>query len=341
MTQEFILGGYTKRENQGIQQISFDPESVSFSEPTLIAELENPTYVALNQAQDLLFAIHKEGDQGGIAGFKKVDGQWKLFDTEMGSDVPGCHLTYREASQTVYVANYHLGQIDVYQLTDDQLQHIQVVKHEGNGPHENQDSSHVHFTGLNKAQDLLFVCDLGADTVTSYTFEADGQITYAHDIELPGGTGPRHLVLDNEEEYAYVIGELDSTTISLKVSDDGVLTFVERYLNIPKEAVETSNGAAIRITKDNRFLYVSSRFYDAIIGYQLEGEGKLSKIQALPSHGEIPRDFILDETEQYLLVPHQDTDNIAIFEINQENGQLTFVHDETHAPECVCIMPLK
>ncbi len=341
MTQQYILGGYTNRENKGIHQISFDPETVRFGEATLIAELNNPTYVALNQAKDLLFAIHKEDERGGIAGFKKVDGQWEHFDTIMGSDIPGCHLSYREDSQTIYVANYHLGQIDVYQLKDDQLEHIQVVKHEGNGPHKNQASPHVHYTGLNKTQDLLFVCDLGNDTVTSYTFEADGQITYAHDIDLPGGTGPRHLVLDNEEEFAYVIGELDSSTISLKVSKDGEFTFVERYLNIPQEAVETSNGAAIRLTKDNRFLYVSSRFYDAIIGYQLEGEGKLSKIQSLPSHGEIPRDFILDETDHYLLVPHQDTDNIAIFEIDQENGQLTFIHDETHAPECVCIMPLQ
>lgn len=340
MTQTFILGGYTKRANKGISQISFDPSSVSFTEATFIAELDSPTFVATNKDNTLLFAIQKEDGRGGIAAFKKDGDNWTFLDSNNGSEVSGAHLTYREATQTVYVANYHLGQIDVYKLDGDALSHIQVVKHEGSGPHENQASSHVHFTGLNKAEDLLFTCDLGTDEVTSYTFDEEGKIVFAHDIKLPGGTGPRHLVLDEKEEYAYVIGELDSTTTSLKVSPKGEFEIIESHLNIPHEEVATSNAAAIRLTSDEKFLYVSSRFYDAIIAYKVLGEGKLEKIQDISSHGEIPRDFIIDETDSYVLVPHQDTDNIAIFEINKETGELTFLNDDTKAPECVCIYPI-
>ncbi|MBG9987696.1 lactonase family protein [Aerococcaceae bacterium DSM 111176] len=340
MTQTFILGGYTKRANKGISQISFDPSSVSFTEADFIAELDNPTFVTTNKANNLLFAIHKEDGRGGIAGFKKDGDNWKLIDTNMGSDIPGCHLTFREETQTIYVANYHLGQVDVFKLDGEDLSHIQVVKHEGSGPHENQPSPRVHFTGLNKAQDLLFTCDLGNDTVSSYSFEKDGKLVLAHEIKLPGGTGPRHLVLDDNEEYAYVVGELDSTTTSMKVSPSGEFEIIESHLNIPEEEVATSNGAAIRLTKDGKFLYVSSRFYDAIIAFKVLGEGKLEKVQEISSQGEFPRDFIIDETDSYVLVPHQDTDKIAIFEINKETGELTFLNDNTKAAECVCIYPI-
>lgn len=340
MTQTFILGGYTKRENKGISEISFDPSTASFTQASFIAELDNPTFVATNKAQNLLFAIHKENDRGGIAGFKKEGNAWVLFDTEMGSDIPGCHLVFREATNTIYVANYHLGQIDVYLLKDNQLSHLQVVHHTGSGPHANQASSRVHFTGLNAAQSLLFTCDLGTDRVSSYSFADDGQITLVDEIKLPGGTGPRHLVLDNAEEYVYVVGELNSTTTSLKLSKDGHFTYVEHYLNIPQEAVATSNCAAIRLTKDNQYLYISSRFYNVITAYKVLNDGLLKKLQVISSHGEIPRDFIIDETDSFLLVPHQDTDNIAVFQIDKASGQLTFLNDDTTAPECVCIMPI-
>lgn len=340
MIQQFLLGGYTKRQNPGIQHIEFDAEKATFSTPHTIAELDSPTYLALDRSGTLLFSILKAEGKGGVQAFKRIENEWQPITRCLNTETSGCHITYREASHTVYVANYHLGQIDSYHFNNDELTPLQTIKHQGSGPHPDQASARLHFVGLNKAENLLFACDLGSDKVVTYLIDQSGKLTLNDEIQLPKGTGPRHLIIDNKETYAYVVGELNSTTISLHISPDGKLTYVERYLNIPKEAVEKAHGAAIRLTSDGRFLFVSSRFYNAIIVFRVLPEGKLEKVQVINSRGEIPRDFILDETERYLLVPHQDTDNIAVFEIDQTTGQCQFLHNLTIAPECVCIVPL-
>lgn len=339
MTQSFILGGYTKRVNKGIHSIEFNADNGTFGASQLIAELDGPTYVGLSQAKDLLFAIDKEDDQGGIAAFEKDEnGQWQSLTSAYGEYGSGCHVSYREESQTVYVSNYHAGVVEVFQLEGFTLTLVQTVEHSGSSVHPNQTSSHVHFAGLNAKQDLLFVCDLGTDYVHTYKVDRDGLLSLSSEIKLAAGTGPRHLVLNNKEDYAYIIGELNNTTTVASVDSDGKLTVVETQVNIPQDKVESSAGAAIRLTKDNRFLYVSTRFHNVITVYQISEDGSsLTKVQEIDTEGEIPRDFTLDETEEYLLVAHQDTDHLSVFERSTESGELTFVNNSALAEECVCI----
>lgn len=339
MTQTFILGGYTKRDNKGIHQVEFDAKEGAFSDPSLISELNGPTFVALSKAKDLLFAIHKENDQGGIVAFKKNDqGTWDKLASGFGDNGSGCHVSYRESSQTIYVSNYHAGVIDVFKLDGEELNVIQTVEHSGSSVHENQDSSHVHYADFNDSQNLLFVCDLGTDFVTTYEIAEDGTLAPSSEIKLTPGTGPRHLVLHPTEPYAYIIGELANTTTVVSLDAEGKMAAVETQLNIPEEHVEKSAGAAIRITNNGRFLYVSTRFHNVLTVFEIsEDGGALTKIQEIDTNGEIPRDFNIDETEKFVLVAHQDTDHISVFDRNAETGQLTFIQNNTLAPECVCI----
>lgn len=339
MTQSFILGGYTKRANRGIHSIEFNADNGTFTNRQLIAELDGPTYVGLSQAKDLLFAIDKEDDNGGVVAFKKDEkGQWELLTSAYGEYGSGCHISYREASQTVYVSNYHSGVIEVFQLEGVTLTLVQTVEHSGSSVHPNQQSSHVHFAGLNAKQNLLFVCDLGTDYVHTYKVDNDGLLSLSSEIKLAAGTGPRHLVLNDKEDYAYIIGELNNTTTVAAVDADGKLTVVETQVNIPQDKVEGSAGAAIRLTQDNRYLYVSTRFHNVITVYQVAEDGaNLTKVQEIDTEGEIPRDFTLDKTENYVLVAHQDTDHLSVFKRSTETGELSFENNSTLAEECVCI----
>ena len=339
MIQNFILGGYTKRLNKGISSIYFNPDKQIFSDSKLIATLDGPTYVALSKDKSLLFAIHKEDDKGGIVAFRFIEGNWKEISRSFGSKVPGCHVSFKETTRTLYVSNYHEGAVDVYQLDDaDQLHHIQSVKHEGSSVHENQKSSHVHFADMNNEQTKLYVCDLGTDIITTYQIDEQGKLTLSSELKLEAGTGPRHLVLHPAKPLVYVIGELNSTTTVLNIENDGSLSVKQTVINIPEEKVEKSAGAAIRLTSDASFLYTSSRFHNVITVFSVNKDnGELTKVQDIDTIGQITRDFILDSTEKFVLVPHQDSDYISIFSRNSATGELKFLNNETKAPECVCI----
>lgn len=339
MQDNYILGGYTKRDNNGIYEIVFDKNKGSFKPRKLIAELDGPTFVALSQAKVLLFALHKEDNQGGIVAFRKKENQdWEEIDRLMGSDNTGCHISYREASQTIYVSNYHQGQIDIYKLEDDKLSHIQVIKHQGSSVHPNQDNSHVHYAGFNDNQSLLYVCDLGTDYVSTYRTQEDGTIMLASELKMDPGTGPRHLIEHPKEPYLYIIGELANTTTVASIDGEGKMAAVETVLNIPEEHTENAAGAAIRITSDGRFLYTSTRFHNVITVFEISEDGsRLTKIQEIDSHGEIPRDFNIDSSEKYLMAAHQDTDHISVFSRDAATGRLTFLENDAYAPECVCM----
>ena len=341
MVQTFILGGYTKRENKGLHSIQFNPQDVSFSDAELIAELNGPTYVTLSEDKSLLFSIHKEDGKDGTVAFTRDGDEWRQLSNILVEGAAGCHISYREASRTLYISSYHNGNLDVFHLDNsDQLNHLQRIQFEGASIHKNQDASHVHFAGFNSDKSLLFVCDLGTDVVSTFSIAEDGRLTLNSELNLTPGTGPRHLVMHPALPYAYIIGELNSTTTVVAVSDTGELEVIQTIQNIPTEQVETSAGAAIRITRDGKFLYTSTRFHNIVTVYAVDlSDGTLSLVQTVDSVGQIPRDFILDESEQFVLIPHQDSDHITIYERNTDTGDLKFVHNETRAPECVCISP--
>lgn len=340
MIQNYILGGYTKRKNTGIHSIEFNPETSTFSNSRLISELDGPTFVALSKDKDLLFAIHKQDNKGGIVAYRlNPAGEWTEISRSFGSDVPGCHVSFREESRTIYVSNYHGGTVDVYHLDEtDTLSFIQSVQHEGSSVHPNQQSPHVHFADMNTDQTLLYVCDLGIDSVTTYAIDETGRLTLASEFKATPGTGPRHLVFHPAKPIIYVIGELNNTTLVLEVAQDGSLTEIQSVANISADKIETSAGAAIRITKDGKFLYTSTRFHNVMTVYAISAEDdRLEKVQEIDTVGQIPRDFILDETEQFVLVAHQDSDYMTTFSRKADTGELKFVNNETFAPECVCI----
>ncbi|UUX33970.1 lactonase family protein [Fundicoccus culcitae] len=340
--QEYILGGYTRRENEGLKTIQFDEVEGKFSQPTLIANIGSPTYVGLSRDKSLMFAIHRGAgeENSGIVAFRRDEhNNWQEISRLLATKSSGCHVSYRESSQTVYVSNYGDGELDVYHLDEnDQLHHIQKIVHTGSSVHPNQEKAHIHMGLLTPNQNTLIVCDLGTDFVSLYAIDDEGKLSLSYEYKMPDGTGPRHAVLHPAKPIVYIIGELNNTTNVLQINDDLSFTLVQTLDNVPNDYRTDAAGAAIRITEDGKFLYASSRFHDILTVFEVnEDNGLLTEIQKIGTVGQIPRDFILDQTEHYVLVPHQDSDHLSVFYRNQETGKLSFIDNATYAPECVCI----
>lgn len=340
MLQTFFLGGYTKRLNKGISTVTFNSETLKFGPVTPVAALNNPTWLTFNDNKDLLFAINKE-EKGGLTLFTKdVNGIFIRHSDCFVTESAGCHITYLESKRTVYVSNYHEGSVDVFYLDENnQLSLLERIFHQGSSVHPNQKSPHVHMTQLSTNHDYLYVCDLGTDEVYTYQIKEDGTLTEFDVTKFPAGTGPRHLVIHPTLPVIYVVGELNNTTTIVKINRDDTLSVIDSLRNTTPSFATTSAGAAIRLTKDGKFLYVSTRFHNMITVFQVDEFGLLDEIQKMPTFGEIPRDFILDSTEQYLLIPHQDSDIITVMLRDKKSGQLRKIRPTVVAPECVNIVP--
>jgi 6-phosphogluconolactonase len=67
----------------------------------------------------------------------------------------------------------------------------------------------------------------------------------------------------------------------------------------------------------------------------------LNYIASYPTGGLTPRDFTIDAKGKWLLVAHQDSDTISIFNVNSYNGTLSFhkTVNNIESPVCLAWLP--
>ncbi len=140
-----------------------------------------------------------------------------------------------------------------------------------------------------------------------------------------------------DKKTAYLVGELSSTVSVLDYDlTTGAFYLRQTVSTIPDDWTEHNGAAAIRISNDGRFVYVSNRGHNSLAVFEvLDGELKL--IQHLTTHGDFPRDFALDPTERFILVANQNTDNATLYTRDQETGLLACCQKDIPLPEGVCV----
>ena len=340
MLEKFLVGGYTKRDSKGIYSFLLDTDKEELLDLQLVTQINGATYLTLDQKQHL-YAVATDNGQGGTRAF--------FFDGSIATPLnsvtaPGasnCYVAVDEARDLVYAANYHLGEVRVYKRSSDgQILLTDTVKHEDHhGPKPEQKGALCHFSNLTPDQRLA-VCDLGNDAVYTYAVSTDGKLSDEKIYQSRAGSGDRHLAFSPDGKYAYLACELDST-VEVLAYQDGTFSLLQKITTLPDQHTGFNGVAAIRLSADGKFLYVSNRGHDSIITYTVINDGSALEIQGwTDTKGNIPRDFNFNHTEDFLIVAHQDSDNLSLFKRNPSTGQLTLLQDDFYAPEGTCVLPI-
>lgn len=327
------FGTYTRRDSKGIYKASFDPATGSLSQLQLTAEEPSPTYLAFDQAGHL-YSVGARGEAGGIAAFDK---HFSPLNHVVEQGAPHCYVAVDETRNLVYGSNFHKGQVLVYKrLENGSLALADMDQHQGSGPHENQASAHVHFSDLTPDK-FLITCDLGTDQLVTYQVSDQGKLEKIATYQASPGSGPRHIVFHPTAKIAYLICELNSTVEVLIYDGWGQFEHLQTISTLPEDHTGFNGTAAIRITKDGKFVYGSNRGHDSIAIYRTLGDASLELVEIVPSQGKTPRDFTLSPDENYLVAVHQDSDNATVFKRDKETGRLTELSHDFYVPEAVCV----
>lgn len=340
MSIELLLGSYTRRVSEGIYTVQLNTEQKQLEDLSLLAKVGSPTYLDQNEGSNIIFSIVNEEEQGGIASLVKDDnGDYIRQSVLVSEGASPAYIAYDKKRQFIYTSNYHKGEFAVYSADDaGNLELLDTVSHTGSSVHENQSSPHVHYSDLTPDGKYIAVCDLGTDEIYTYEVSDQGKISEKTRLEVKAGSGPRHLAFHPNGRAAYLFAELSSEIIVLDYNhENGEFTEVQTISTTPEHHTDFNGGAALRVTKDGRFLYASNRGHDSIAVFEIDAEGHLSIVDYMPSEGETPRDFNLDPSERFLIVAHQDSDNLTLFERDAENGRLTLLEKDFFAPEIVNI----
>lgn len=341
MTQGYI-GSYTKKNGKGIYHFDLNEDQSSIDLLETGFELEASTYLVRNN--HFLYGITKEGEQCGVASLK-IDGNGKL--SLLNKCLPstagtGCYVSLSEDKQYLFEAVYGAGIIRMYELdtyTGEIVRLVQELTHDfQTGSHDRQDRPHAHYINQTPDGKCVAVTDLGADRIVTYTFDKNG-FEYYSQSQFKDSDGTRHIEFHNNGKYAYVVHEL-SNTVSVTKYNDGKFEEVERHLTIPENFDGDTKLAAVRLSQDQRFLYVSNRGHDSIAIFKvLENGQHLELVTITESGGEFPRDFNITSSDKFLVCAHEQGDSVVtVFERSKETGEITRCDSSQKAPEGVCVI---
>lgn len=340
---QVLIGSYTHdSDSPGILRLHFDPEQGRLvPQPLQGISSHNPSWLVLDEERRRLYATNENGPGhadpvGRISAFSLADDGvlQPLGQVSTLGDEP-THASLSVDGRYLFVANYGSrenpgGNLTVVPL--DAQGHpqpvTQIAAHRPSNVHpERQKSAHVHSAVPSPDGRTLFVSDLGADRIFVYRYDASNSerpLSPAKpaSIELPPGSGPRHLVFSPDGSQAYATLEL-SAQIARFDHVDGSL--VQRQLLDLAEGSDTGQHSpgAIHVSPDGRFLYVSDRAEaNRIMVYAIEEHGSLREIQQRPSEGREPREFAIDPSGRFMLIANQKSDALVLLQRDPDSGLL-------------------
>jgi 6-phosphogluconolactonase len=205
-------------------------------------------------------------------------------------------------NEDVYTVNYLSGNI---------VKNGDIIEQRyGKGTHPTrQTEPHTHF--VDKTPDgCLAVCDLGTDTLAFY----DKELKLISESKVPSGYGIRHLVFSKDGNYIYAVNEL-VPSVSVFLYKKGKAEFINTVEIDCKS--EKANGAAIRLSNDGKFLYVSLREENVICVFSVN-DANISLLQTIDCGGDSPRNF--DLIDDKIIICNEKSSNAIVY--NLQNGLL-------------------
>jgi 6-phosphogluconolactonase len=338
------IGTYTTGESKGIYKLTLDSSSGNMEDIKLVAELDNPTYLAIDKSNRYLYATIKKGDEGGVAAFSihPSTGNLTLINHQLSSGSAPCHISLANNNKYLFSANYHKGLLEAFPLKEDGSIEAasSSVLQSGFGPNkERQEKAHTHYVTLTPDQKYLCATDLGTDELVVSSFK-NGSLTKSEELSLhlSPGSGPRHIAFHPNKKYAYILTELSSEVIALEYSEADSNFKILQYIDaLPEDFTGESIGSAIHISPDGKHLYTGNRGHDSIAIFKIAPSGLLELISHIPTGGNHPRDFEISPDGNFILAANMNSNNILCFSVDKNSGMLSKQGSEINIPNPVCI----
>lgn len=279
------VGTYTKENSEGIYTFTLDTEAKKISNVTLAAKLDNPTYVTINRNNQYLYSVVKEGEAGGVA---------------------------------AYSIDSHTGEL--------KEKNRQVV--EGASP------CHISVDSKNR---IVVTANYHKGTIESFVVnEENGTVNSASSIITHEGSGPNKE--RQEKPHAHYVGYTpdEKYVVGVDLGIDKLITY-----EIKDSALKEVSGVSVKpgsgprhITfhPNGKYAYVMTELSSEVIvlTYNSE-EGAFTELQYIST---VPEEF--DENSQgsaihissdghFVYAANRGHNSIAVFSVDQNSGQLTFV----------------
>ena len=348
------IGNGLSGPGNGIFTASWNAATGEIGPLTLAAEVDSPTFLAQFRRPDgeiSLCAVSELSGAGArVSAFTTVPGQPELKllnQVASGGDDP-TYVSLSPDGRTVLVANYSGGSVSSFLVlsggsVSPAVSHFQYT---GSGPYKGrQDAPHAHSAITSPDGRFVLVNDLGLDRIVVYHLRsATAELTPANPPFWSGrpGSGPRHLAWSPDGRFVYCANELDSTIETLAWNGQaGTLRSVGFVSSLPAGfPPKTAFVGEIVASADRRNVYAGNRVADDTIAvFNVDRRTHLlSLAQSAPGGGKNARLIALDPTQRWLLICHQDSNDLVVLERDRKTGKLSAPVHTYPAKKAMCVL---
>ena len=370
MLLEGYAGTYASAENKSLWRFAVDTETGVLTQPEPVLEAADSKYLFLHrqnlQAEgperksETLACTEGKAQPQLLAVPRKVNGRAGLAVVNVATDplqVVGeygeeqdCPAYVTGDGEFWYTANYHDGGIRIYKLTEtsnfpgnEKLPTAILTGEDAAGGEKNCGNALANLQLIHKletgresgchqillAGPFLLACCLVRDQILIYDRTRNWQ--QVGTIDFPKGTGPRHGIFTRNRQTLFVVSELSN---ELFVFQNLKLVSAQPLLeqnDLPAAA------AAIRLSPDEKFLYVSVRERNVICVFALAGI-TATKIQEAPCGGDHPRDLVLTPDGKFVLAVNRYPGSIVSFSRDQASGKIGKAVSSITIPQAVSVV---
>ena len=297
---EFVyVGTFPDDENDGLHVFQFDRITGDLTEVQTVSHREGPNFQAIHPNNQTLYSVSddpfSDEEPYGTLSAYRIDadtGKLELLNEQSVLGRGTAHVSVDPLGDFVYVSNYSEGNVVVYRVNEDGSvsEAVDNVQHEGSSVNEQrQQGPHVHSAIPSPDGRFIYVSDLGIDQIKIY--------------EVDRETGE----LSSAEE-PFFGNEPGSGPRHFTIHENGRFAYSVEELSV--------TVSALKVDPDNGSLEQVQRL--SLLPGDIEREDTMSGA-----------DIHISPDGRFLYASVRGENLIAIYSINEENGELSVVGHES------------
>jgi len=327
-----IIGTYTNTpaKSDGIYTYNFNTTTGNSKLKFTTKNVANPSYISITPDKKFAYTVNETGKESTVSAFKfnAATGSLTFINKVASEGADPCYII--SDNDNVIVANYSGGSLAVFKRKVDGSLNTAalVIQHTGKSidPKGRQQSAHVHMVKFTPDKKFLICNDLGEDRIYIYAYnpKSKNQVLILKNVlSTNAGSGPRHITFTPNGKFAYLVHEFNGSITGFYYTN-GSLKKIQEIGTSPKGFEGRIDGADIHISADGKFLYETNRGdANTISVFSILSTGILRFVETVSTLGKGPRNFSIDPSGKFVLVAHQYTNNVVIFNRNKITGKLT------------------
>lgn len=328
-------------DDDRIARFTMDADSGALEPRDGIALAGGPAPMTFDPSRRFVHVAQRESCELSSFAVDAVSGDWSLLGSIPLESDP-CYIDTDRGGRYLLSAYYNAATAAVHGIGEDGAAQHPPIEWRST-------ATGAHCFQTDPSNRFAFVPHIanrgGPNAIFQFRFDAaTGRIADNEPARLTPAepVGPRHFCFHPAKDIVYVSNEQGCSVSAYDFnSTAGTLAHRQTLSTLPEGWSGENSCSQIRITPSGRFLYAPNRGHNSIAGFAVDAaSGQLSPLGHVEAEP-VPRAFGLDPQARFLLSAGLETGRLAVYRIDEENGQLERIatHDVGARPMWVSVIP--